>query len=110
MTVTKTYHANIYVGLREGYDGTRHFLAEIEDICSEYCDDVGLCVTVTLTTFIYKGGSEGGAVVGIINYPRFPKKPREIRTRAISLAEILRDRLGQIRVTVEFTDETVMLG
>ena len=110
MKPVKTYHANIYVGLREGYGGQYHYLSEIERVCAAYCDHIGLCVTVTPTMFVYRNGREAGAIVGLINYPRFPKEPHEIRTHAMILATQLRDRLGQLRVTVELTDETVMIG
>ena len=109
MKTTKTYHANIYVGLQEGYDGIIHSLGFVEDICAAYCDSVGLCVTVTPTTFVYSHGREPGAIVGLINYPRFPKEPVDIRAYALTLAENLRGNLNQLRVTAEFTDETVLL-
>jgi hypothetical protein len=28
--------------------------------CGAYCDEVGLCVTVTLTDYVYTNGTEGG--------------------------------------------------
>lgn len=48
-----------------------------------------LCVTVEPTTFIYTGGEEAGYVVGLLNYPRFPKSPDYVRQRAMLLAELL---------------------
>lgn len=44
----------------------------IEQVCRGYCKQVGLCVTVTPTKFIYTGGEETGVEVGLVNYPRFP--------------------------------------
>jgi hypothetical protein len=46
---------------------------EIEQACQDYCDSIGLCVTVTKTNYIFKGGNEEGFIIGLINYPRFPK-------------------------------------
>lgn len=46
----------------------------IEQHCQQYCNVVGLCVTVTETNYIYSGGSEKGYIIGLINYPRFPKE------------------------------------
>jgi hypothetical protein len=62
----------------------------IEDTCRAFCLRQGLCVTVDPTRFIYTGGEETGAVVGLLNYPRFPQSPDEINRVAEDLArEIL---------------------
>ena len=34
----------------------------------KYCDEVGLCVTVTDTWFIYKDGNEPGLIIGFISF------------------------------------------
>ncbi len=47
------------------------------EICRAHCDAVGLCVTVTATSYIYTGGEEAGVIVGLINYPRFPSEPAD---------------------------------
>ena len=103
-----TFEGRIYVGLTEGYDGPQHTVDEVKDICQAYCDDIGLCVTVTPTTFIYKRGREDGAIVGLINYPRFAQTSDAVRQKAEELAALLQERLGQNRVTTVFIDETVM--
>ena len=110
MKTVKTYHANIYVGRREGHAGRLHSRDVVERICDEYCALVGLCVTITQTEYVYKDDHEPGAIVGIINYPRFPLEPQKIWAHSLALAELLRVGLGQIRVSVEFPDETVTLG
>ena len=53
------------------------------------CLAIGLCVTIEPTTFIYTGGEEIGFVVGLVNYPRFPKGKDEIDTTAQHLMDIL---------------------
>lgn len=53
------------------------------------CLNEGLCVTIDATNFIYTGGEEAGYVVGLINYPRFPKEPSEIEARARGLMQTL---------------------
>lgn len=70
-------------------------IAQAKQVCREFCLDVGLCVTVTPTTFIYTGGEEEGFIVGLINYPRFPALPQDITDKAQALAEFLRQRLFQ---------------
>ena len=62
----------------------------IEDTCRSFCLRQGLCVTVGPTRFIYTGGEETGAVIGLVNYPRFPSEPEKINAVAEDLArEIL---------------------
>lgn len=83
-----------------------HWL-EAEPICQSYCDEVGLCVTVTDSFYVFTGGSERGVIVGLINYPRFPKKPDDIWQHAEVLAAFLCDRLGQQSYTIQAPDKTV---
>jgi hypothetical protein len=72
------------------------------------CDFAGLYVTVTETTFIYTNGSEPGLSIGLINYPRFPvKSPAELEKTALEIAEQLMIILGQLRVTVVLSDQTI---
>ena len=110
MKTVPTYTATIYVGLLEYVkpaDRPRKrqwSVSEVEHICGKFCDEIGLCVTVTPTTFVYTGGDEPGAIVGLINYPRFPKSQSEIRVEALKLASILATKLGQKRLSVVFPD------
>lgn len=73
----------------------------IESICHQYCTDVGLCVTVTPTKYIYKAGEETGARIGLINYPRFPEDWIYILDKAKRLAELVASACGQISYTIE---------
>lgn len=66
-------------------------MADIERECAAYCMEVGLCVSVEPTKFIYTGGREDGAVVRLVNYPRFPAEPDSIRAKAGELAVRLMD-------------------
>ncbi len=59
------------------------------------CFDIGLCVTVEPTTYVYTGGEEKGIVVGFINYPRFPRKPEELWDIAKGIGNNLRVELNQ---------------
>lgn len=71
-----TFWARIYVAGDVGV---------IESSCRKFCMK-GLCVTVKPTKFIYTGGMEDGAEVGLVNYPRFPSTPDEIQQNAVGLA------------------------
>lgn len=70
-------------------------LATARQVCREFCYEVGLCVTVSATLFIYRGGEEDGAQIGLINYPRFPAEREAIRDRAFELAGRLREAMCQ---------------
>ena len=109
MKTVSTFTAIIYVGFKERDTGKLHTLEDAEMIASAYCDEVGLCVTVTPTRYIYTNGGEPGCMIGFINYPRFPSTPDEIREKALALAGRLRAAFNQYKVSVVFPDETVML-
>lgn len=76
------------------------------DICQSYCDTVSFCVSVTPTSYAYKGGHEVGVIVGLINYPRFPSTSEEMFDHAKSLGIQLMEGLGQQSFTIETPAET----
>ena len=110
MHEAKTYWANIYVGTKEGYDGSVSPISDVIKMVREYTDKVGLGVTITPTYFAYTGGDEPGAIVGLINYPRFPSTNEQIKSHALSLAAILKEQLKQQRVSIVFPDKTIIIG
>jgi len=101
MSGTETYKINIYIGLREGYDGDTHSIEEAIDVCSKFVDELGLCVTVTPTNYVYSGGYEPGIIVGLINYPRYPKTKDVLNRYGVDLAEKLMKHFKQNRCTFE---------
>ena len=109
-TIAPTYRAEIYCGLRPGYKGIQFPISFIYKICQNYCNEIGLCVTVTPTKFIYHNGSEDGAIIGLINYPRFQLSPEDIKDRAVKIAAILKDKCKQYRISIVCDDQTIMLG
>lgn len=80
------------------------------DACQAHCDEAGLCVTVTRTTYIYTGGEQEGVIVGLINYPRFPADPALIEARAVELGIKLREALGQESVSVQTPTTTTWIS
>lgn len=75
-----------------------------------YCDDVGLCVTVTETRYMYTGGMTFGVIVGLINYPRFPLIPEQLWAHAEALGERLCKGLQQESYTIQAPDRTVFFS
>ncbi|MCA0358750.1 MAG: hypothetical protein LCH78_18200 [Proteobacteria bacterium] len=96
-----TYTATIFVG---------GDLAKAKAACRAFCDEVGLCVTVEPTDYIYTGGNTEGVSVGLINYGRFPAEPAAIFAHAEALALKLIDGLGQESASIVATDRTIWLS
>lgn len=107
--MTRPFEAKIYCGLRIGYSEQQHTVQNAEDICQRYVDDIGWCVTVTPTRYIYKNGNEDGVIVGVIYYPRFPLCDIDLTKMTLQLADLLRRELGQHRVSVYFNNKVLML-
>jgi len=105
----KTITARIYLGLREGYTDTVHSLDDVKSFLQDYVNRIGLCVTITPTTFIYKDGGEDGAVIGLINYPRFPTIKRKLEKTAEEIAQLCKDKFRQNRISIEYQNQTIML-
>lgn len=102
-----TFTATIYVGFREQYTNTIHTIEEAYAVCQEYTNEIGLCVTVTPTMFVYTEGNEPGCAIGLIDYPRFPATSEEIKEKANTLAKRFMEEFNQLRVSVVYLDETV---
>jgi hypothetical protein len=105
-----TFTAAIYIGFYDTFANIVLPISIAEKICQEYVDEVGLCVTLTPTKFIYTKGNEPGAIVGLINYPRFPCDISRLRNQAVELAKKLQDAYCQKRVSVVFQQDTIMLS
>ena len=65
-----------------------------------------MCVTVTPTKYVYTDGEEDGVIVGIINYPRFPKYFHELFSVAEEIAGKLCIDLGQQSYSIDTPTET----
>lgn len=109
MKIVDTTQYKIFCGLKEGYEGVEHSMQEAYDICQRYCDKHPFGVEVSPTKFIYHKGCENGAVISIINYPRFPKTDYELRQIACELAFILMTEFKQERISIVGSDSTLML-
>lgn len=105
-----SYPVSIFVATFDGEHGIMALRAKARDICRAYCDEAGLCVTVTDTDYTYTGGGEPGVIVGLINYPRFPKEPSEIFAKAEALAHLLIDGLHQQSCSIQAPDKPVWIS
>lgn len=111
-----TYTGLLTVSFRAGYTDFIHDKGEAIDLVQAYCNEVGLCVMASDVTFIYSQrpetphGRDPGVSLFLINYPRFPSSPGQIRAHAETLGERLKAKLGQHRVTVVYPDTTRMVG
>jgi len=76
--VSSTFEVKIYIA------GS---YSKAVEICAQYCNSVGLCVTVTPTEYVYTYGRESGVIIGLMNYPRFPTTLEELEKIACKLAE-----------------------
>ena len=96
-----TYTAQIYIG------GS---LALALEASRDFCDAVGLCVTVEPLSYAFTGGATDGVRIGLINYGRFPADPAAIFRRAEELATILIHDLDQETASIVASDKTVWLS
>ena len=94
----ETYWARIYIA---------GDINEIRRSVRQFTWDIGLCVTVTPTDYIYTGGEESGAIIELINYPRFPEEIDSIRLMAYNLGMRLMHDCFQRSFSVMTPEETV---
>lgn len=99
MHKSRARHTSISIYIAGDYDTAKR-------ISREYCDQNGFCVTVTPTTYVYTGGEESGVIVGLINYPRFPKYFHELFKIAEDLAEVLCSGLNQQSYSIDTPTDT----
>lgn len=97
------FRAEIFLGLREGYGKPVPYYRFREGL-QRLVEREELCVTVTATEYAYPGGGENGVIIGLINYPRFPRGWTEFYDLAMRVAKELRELCGQIRVTVRLDE------
>jgi hypothetical protein len=105
----ETYEIKIYVGLRTKYTTLVSELDEAKELLRKEMSRNPNCVTITPTDFIYYNGEEPGYIIGLINYPRFPRSREEMMTIAKRIAQEHMIYFKQYRVSIVATDKTIML-
>ncbi len=109
MKHANTYEVKIFVGLKDCINNIQYGYEALQKICQNYVDEHELCLTITKTQFMYANGNEYGAIVGLINYPRFPDSEGNIKKYAIQLAKIFKKQFKQRRMSIMFPGTTIML-
>jgi len=106
-----TYWARISMGLQEGFDGPVHTVLEVREFLMPLVEKERFCVALTLTAteLIYWTGTEPCVEIALMNYPRYPSKPEQVREHALRLAEALLLHFHQYRLTVMFPEETLLV-
>ncbi|QGZ13964.1 hypothetical protein PP939_gp202 [Rhizobium phage RL38J1] len=77
-----------------------------KQIVRRYCFQVGLCVTIDPTTYIYTGGEEEGFKIRLVHYPRFPAEREDLFTKARDLGILLMYDLTQTSFSIVGDDFT----
>jgi hypothetical protein len=99
-TKSKTYWSRIYIA---------GDINAAKQTCRELTNDMGLCVTVKPSTYIYSGGCEEGLEIGLLVYPRFEKSVERVKEATSKLADLLMLELHQKTcLTVDHSD-TVLI-
>ena len=96
-----TFIVNIYIAGRDEV---------IRPLLAKYCLDNKICFSVDNLDFPYAGGEQHGFIIGIINYPRFPREESELLEIAITLTKYLIEETHQISATVVGPKETTYIS
>lgn len=109
MKVVNSYWVEIAISAYETAKDKTHSRQTVDDLIDDFLVDFPTCVTVTPTTFRHNDGHESGYLIRFINYPRSPESDDAIREKAKALGELLKESLGQKRVSIITPSVTYML-
>jgi hypothetical protein len=112
---TKTFTAQITIGLKKGYSDENISLIEFKEallivqqkIHVKY--NIGLSAKLSHCDILFLGQDEPSMELQFIQYPKFPQKVSELKKAIVELTEIMMVKLEQNRVVIVFPDETIML-
>lgn len=86
-------------------------LDDVYDVIQEYVDEVGYCVNVSETMYVYSGGRERGVKIGLINYPRFADRSpsyNSLTYNAKRIASLIAEAAQQDSYSFVYPSQTVM--
>ena len=112
---TTTYNFQLFVGMKDIATGKTATMDKVRKLVDYCCRDCMCCLTVTPTEFIYPSPGpwprrhEKGVIIGLINYPRFPKSLTELLQTMDVTAWYMMKNLNQCHVTYTYEEGTCML-
>lgn len=113
MTQTEAQETFNYKVQRPSFEVKIHIAGNynrIEQVCSDFVTEVGQCVNVKPTNYIYTYGEQSGAEIGLISYPRFPSNLEDIRRLAVILCERLLDECNQESATIIDNEQAIYIS
>jgi len=109
ITEVPTWTATIWIGRKVRKTGEIIDADVVRTVLGDYCDENPFCVSLETTGYIYKGGGEPGFAIGLINYPRFPQSPEQLKARALEIASRVQLACKQLTCSIVFPDVTALL-
>lgn len=103
------YEARIYIGSRQRYNGPEFSEDDLVAVIGDFQTrlyklwsdkSISTPVRITKTRYVFGDYSEVGWEIGILNYPRKPNLPNELREFALELAKLLLVKFNQNRISV----------
>lgn len=82
-------------------------MTEQNNIYEKY--NIALSTKLSSCEIMFLGHDEPSIELTFIQYPKFLKEEKEIKSTVIELIEGMMIKLSQNRVVIVFTDETIML-
>jgi len=98
--------AKLYIGSVRGYRGLPFSEAQLTRVVQDFQKswdekwDWTCAVRITKTSFVCMDYQENGWEIAAINYPRFPREPKQMKDFFTELREHLMIEFGQNRITV----------
>lgn len=111
----KTFTGIATIGLVRGYSQISISITELKKVLASaqqkiyQLHDIGLSVKLSTAEIIFLGQEEPSVDLQIIQYPKLPQTEETLKKVFLEFIEILMLELGQNRVVIIFTDETIMI-
>ncbi len=113
--ICKTFAASVTIGLCRGYSNKKISQQEFKKALLKAQQTVntdlkiGISIKLTPCEILFLGQEEPSMELQFIQYPKFPKKESELKEAIVALTKQIMTELGQNRVVIVFTDQTIML-
>jgi hypothetical protein len=114
-TSSKTFTAQVTIGLFRGYSKKSISLPELKKVLLKAQQNIKAKYKIELSTkltpceIIFLGQEESSMEMEFIQYPKFPQEESVLKKAIVALTEMMMIELEQNRVVIIFTNETIML-